>query len=106
MCASSSPGCSPSQGMTIDAQGNLWLALHAAGTVICVHPESGKTLHTVEVPVKSVSACNWGGPQLRTLFITTISNDVESPEPLAGALFQAEIEGACGARPAYPFIHR
>lgn len=90
--------------MTLDARGNLWVALHSGGRVICVHPESGETLHTVQLPVKSVSACNWGGPGLCTLFITTISNDVETPEPLAGALFQAEIEGAHGARPAYPFI--
>ena len=90
--------------MTLDSDGNLWVALHAGGRVICVDPETSETLHTVELPVSSVSACNWGGPGLRTLYITTISNDLESPEPLAGALFKAEIEGVHGARPAYPFV--
>ena len=79
------------------------MALHAAGRVICVHPDTGVTLHTIHVPVKSVSACNWGGPGLRTLYITTIANDVQDPEPLAGALFKAEIAGVHGARPALPF---
>ena len=89
--------------MTIDARGNLWVALHAGGRVICIHPETLEILHTVQVPVKSVSACNWGGPGLRTLYITTIANDVKEPEPLAGALFKAEIDGVHGARAALTF---
>lgn len=89
--------------MTIDSDGNLWVALHMGARVVCLHPGTGEILHTVEVPVKSVSACNWGGADLQTLYITTIANDREDPEPLAGALFKAEIEGCCGKRASYPF---
>ena len=92
------------QGMTIDARGNLWVALHAGSRVICVDSETAQTLHTIQLPVRSVSACNWGGADLSTLYITTIADDQADPEPQAGALFKAVIEGVHGSRPAYPFI--
>lgn len=75
-------------GMTIDADGNLWVAIYNGGCILCVDPASGKTLDRVEVPAKKTSCCTFGGEALDTLYITTISEDTSREEdPLAGSLF-------------------
>ncbi|HYN95785.1 MAG TPA: SMP-30/gluconolactonase/LRE family protein [Pilimelia sp.] len=77
-------------GLTVDADGGLWIALHGAGTVR--HYTAGAELATtVELPVRAVTACAFGGPGLGTLYVTTAA-DLEAGErsPLAGALFAVE----------------
>ena len=91
------------QGMTIDADGNLWVAMHAAGRVACFDPDTVREIHTVTLPLSHVSAVNFGGPGLRTLYITSIRSEGDDA-PLAGALFKAEVPGVHGARAAYPFL--
>jgi sugar lactone lactonase YvrE len=48
-----------------------------------------------------VSACTFGGPDLRTLFITTSREGLHDPEPAAGAVFALE-PGVTGL-PALPY---
>jgi sugar lactone lactonase YvrE len=44
----------------------------------------------IEVPVKKVTACTFGGPNLDQLFITTSREGIEpGTDPLAGSLFRA-----------------
>lgn len=81
-------------GMTVDARGNLWVALWGGGAVICVDPETGKEIARVRTPVSQPSSCTFGGEDLETLFITSAWQDLtpgqRAAEPLAGSIFQVK----------------
>ena len=49
-------------GMTIDAEGNLWVALGESGAVVCYDAGSGAELRRVALPVQRPTACTFGGP--------------------------------------------
>jgi len=76
-------------GMAIDVNGNLWIAFCRGSCVTCFDPRSGAELDRIPLPVSGVTACAFGGPDLKTLFITTGQfKGVDEPE--AGRLFLAE----------------
>lgn len=76
-------------GMTIDVEGNLWVALWGDGAVVCVDPGSGRELERVEVEgATQTSACTFGGADLDRLYITT-SDQGGSGGQHAGAVFVA-----------------
>ncbi|KAG7165085.1 Regucalcin-like 1 [Homarus americanus] len=59
-------------GMTIDTDGNLWVAGFGSGTIFNIEPSSGKVLRKVgELPSSETTSVSWGGPDLDHLFITT-----------------------------------
>lgn len=58
-------------GMTIDANGHLWVAFCHGGCVACFDPESGKELRRVDFPCVETTACAFGGPDLSELYVTT-----------------------------------
>lgn len=60
-------------GATVDAQGNLWVALVLAQAVACFSPE-GKLLRRIDVPIPYPSCPAFGGPGLATLYVTTIAD--------------------------------
>ncbi|XP_043289097.1 uncharacterized protein [Venturia canescens] len=78
-------------GMTIDTDGNLWIAIYDGARVISIDPKSGKLLRTLKIPAKQVTSVAFGGPNLDTLFVTTArvglkSEDLKS-QPKAGSVF-------------------
>jgi sugar lactone lactonase YvrE len=75
-------------GMTIDAEGGLWVALWGGGEVRRFDP-SGALTEVVEVPgVTHTSAATFGGPGLDTLYITSSRQHLaDDAEPAAGAVF-------------------
>ncbi len=78
-------------GLTVDADGGLWVALADRGEVWHLTAD-GVHDGVVEVPVGMVTACTFGGPELDQLFITTSREDVPPGEdPLAGSLFRADV---------------
>ncbi|XRQ09864.1 SMP-30/gluconolactonase/LRE family protein, partial [Actinomadura welshii] len=74
-------------GLTVDAEGGVWVALYGAGAVRRYAPD-GALDQVLELPVSKATACTFGGPDLDRLFITT-SREYLDPgaEPEAGALF-------------------
>ncbi|HJV82703.1 SMP-30/gluconolactonase/LRE family protein [Noviherbaspirillum sp.] len=82
-------------GMTTDAEGGLWIAHWGAGKLTC-HDPAGKVLRTIELPCSQVSSCAFGGPELKTLYITTaatgLSPQQREREPLAGGLFALDMD--------------
>lgn len=73
-------------GMTIDAQDNLWVAFCHGGCVACFDSRNGKLLQTIEIPAIETTACTFGGTELNRLFVTTgIKKD--TPENNAGRIF-------------------
>ena len=91
-------------GMTTDAEGGLWIAHWGAGK-ITRHDPQGKVLHTIALPCSQVTSCAFGGPRLRTLYITTAATGLPpqqlQSEPLAGGLFAIELDVA--GLPPHPF---
>jgi len=77
-------------GLTVDAEGGVWVALYGGSSVRRYSPE-GRLDAVVEVPARQVTACTFGGPALDRLFITTSrENLAPDDDPLAGALFTVE----------------
>ncbi len=78
-------------GLTVDADGGVWVALYGGGAVHRYSPE-GKLDEVVDVPTGNVTACTLGGPDLDQLFITTSREGLEDHEdPVAGSLFRAAV---------------
>jgi sugar lactone lactonase YvrE len=76
-------------GLTVDAEGGVWVALANAG-VVRRYTAEGTLDEVVELPVTKVTACTFGGPRLEELFITTSREGLEAgAEPAAGSLFRA-----------------
>lgn len=78
-------------GMTLDADGYIWVALYGGGSVRRYAPDG--TLDTeIKLPVSQVTSCTFGGPDLMDLYITTgrkdLPDDQVREQPLAGALFR------------------
>lgn len=80
-------------GHTVDAEGNLWVALWSAGQVACLTPD-GRVIASVTVPVRAPTSCALGGPDLSTLYITTMPQPGSdgSDEPLAGGVFACTVD--------------
>ena len=80
-------------GMTIDADGNLWVALWGSGTVVCVNPSNEKIIQKIELPVSQPASCAFAGDDLKSLVITTAAHGVSlRDEPLAGSTFVIKID--------------
>lgn len=58
-------------GMAIDEEGMLWVALWGGGQVARFNPDNGKKIGSVAVPTDYVSCCAFGGEHLDRLYITT-----------------------------------
>jgi sugar lactone lactonase YvrE len=74
-------------GLTVDAEGGVWLAL-MEGSAVHRYAPSGALDQVITLPVSQVTACTFGGPDLGTLYITTsqIGADTKA-QPASGALF-------------------
>ncbi|MER7007621.1 SMP-30/gluconolactonase/LRE family protein [Dactylosporangium sp. NPDC000555] len=57
-------------GLTVDAEGGIWVALWGGSAVHRYTPD-GRLDHVIEVAAALVSSCTFGGPRLDELFITT-----------------------------------
>lgn len=82
-------------GMTIDAEDKLWVALWAGWGVARFDPVSGNLLEKIDVAASQVTACALGGPNLTDMYITTARRDLTGSllddQPHAGGLFHAEV---------------
>jgi sugar lactone lactonase YvrE len=79
-------------GMTVDADGNLWVAIWGAGEVRA-HSPAGDMIDVVSVPAPLSTSCAFVGPELRTMVVTTAHREVPgiTPSPEAGRLFTADM---------------
>jgi xylono-1,5-lactonase len=85
-------------GMTIDADGFLWVA-HWGGSRVTRFDPEGRVDRVVELPVSQVTNCVFAGQNLDRLFVTTAAEGVA--EPFGGALF--EIHPMVRGRPTVAF---
>ena len=77
-------------GMTLDAEGALWVAVWGGGGVLRFAPD-GTPAGSIQLPASQVTSCAFGGPDLADLYITTaargLSAEERAREPHAGQLF-------------------
>lgn len=92
-------------GLTVDAAGDLWVALWGGGRLHRYSPD-GALLATVEMPVDRPTACAFGGPDCATLFVTTARHGLDEAtvagQPDAGRVFRVDGLGATGV-PCTPY---
>jgi sugar lactone lactonase YvrE len=78
-------------GLTVDAGGGVWVAVHRGG-MVRHHSPAGELVEVVEVPTPMVTACTFGGPALDVLYVTTSKEGLpEGEDPVAGALFRVDV---------------
>ncbi len=73
-------------GLTVDEEGCLWLALFGGGAVHRYRPD-GALDAVLPLPVSLVTSCAFGGPDLQDLYVTSAAHRLRREEPLAGSLF-------------------
>lgn len=82
-------GASP-DGLTVDADGFVWVALWGGGRVGRYTPD-GRLDREVLLPCAQVSSVTFAGPDLDVLVITTaydgLSDSARNAQPLAGSVF-------------------
>jgi sugar lactone lactonase YvrE len=84
-------------GMCIDSQDCVWIALWDGARACRWDPRSGRLLDTVEVEgAKQTSACALGGENLDELYITTSTQgftpEKHREQPNAGYLFRCKVD--------------
>ncbi len=81
-------------GMTIDREGNLWIAHWDGWQITQWNPEKGMKLNSIKLPVAKITSCTFGGKDLSNLYITSARVGLSSREikqqPLAGSVFVIE----------------
>uniref|UniRef100_A0A182J1D7 Regucalcin n=1 Tax=Anopheles atroparvus TaxID=41427 RepID=A0A182J1D7_ANOAO len=83
-------------GMTIDTEGNLFVAIFNGYKVLKISPQK-KVLQEIKIPAQQVTSVAFGGPKLDELFVTTASMLFTTPQKdPAGATFKVTGLGAKG----------
>ncbi len=79
-------------GMTVDAEGMLWVALWGGARLTRWNPVTGRLLQTVPLPALNVTSCAFGGEALDDLYVTTARKGMTAEQlvryPLSGGLFR------------------
>jgi sugar lactone lactonase YvrE len=95
-------------GLTVDAGGNVWVAMYGAGSVVQFSPQ-GSLLRVVRVPSLYPTSCTFAGPDLDALYVTTSNAELlhrgEVVSVYDGALLVADV-GFQGLNPPVCTIPR
>jgi sugar lactone lactonase YvrE len=82
-------------GAAVDAEGAYWCAMFEGQRLVRLAPD-GRVLQEVPLPVRCPTMPCFGGPDLRTLFVTTSREKRPAPElagqPLAGCVLMARVD--------------
>ncbi len=91
-------------GMTTDINNNLWIC-HYGGSCISIINKKGKTIHKINLPIKNITNCSFGGYRNTELFITSASKGLNKIERkkynLSGSLFKLKTN--CKGKISKPF---
>ena len=91
-------------GMTVDAAGDLWVAIYGGGQVRHYSPD-GALLESLTVPAQQSTCCAFAGPGLHRLYVTTATenwtDEQRRAEPAAGLVYRLNTDAT--GQPAAPF---
>jgi sugar lactone lactonase YvrE len=78
-------------GLAVDAEGSIWLAVFGGWRIDRIAPD-GELLDQIPMPVSHPTSCAFGGPDLEDLFVTSAARPLgerqRGEQPHAGALFR------------------
>ncbi len=82
-------------GLTVDADGFVWSNVVGLGQIHRYDPQ-GKRERIIQLPVPRATDCTFGGPDLKTLYVTS-ARETMTPEqlaaaPLSGSLFAIDCD--------------
>lgn len=81
-------------GSAIDAEGFVWNCRFGGNCIVRISPD-GELERVIEAPTRNPTTCTFGGPDYRTLYVTSASISTAPGDRLAGSVFavQTEISG-------------
>ena len=84
-------------GGTVDTDGCYWMAAVSGWQVVRITPQ-GEIDQVIDMPIERPSKPMFGGPDLKTLYVTSINASLTAgtSQPQAGGLFAIEGTGAQG----------
>jgi gluconolactonase len=87
-------------GMTIDSDGNLWVAVFGGSRVLKVDGSKSETLlDTIDIPAEQVTSVAFGGKNLDELYVTTGAMELQGKKPappVDGAVYKVTGTGSKG----------
>lgn len=91
-------------GAAIDSEGAYWVAMYEGGKILRFSP-TGEVLRELILPVRCPTMLAFGGPDLRTMYVTTASHNRPASEikqfPLSGYLLELQVEVPGRIEPVY-----
>jgi sugar lactone lactonase YvrE len=91
-------------GAAVDSDGSYWIALYRGGKVLRLAP-SGRVLDAFAFPAMCPTMCAFGGPDLRTLYVTSARQQRPSDElerlPQSGGIFALRVAVPGRPEPAF-----
>jgi sugar lactone lactonase YvrE len=87
-------------GLTVDADGCVWVALWD-GAAVRRYTPSGELDRVLPLPVRRPTACAFGGSDLTDLYITTARTGLEEPHPMSGSVLVVPGAGKGLVQPAF-----
>ena len=77
-------------GSTIDTDGCIWNCRWGGSCIVRFTP-NGQVDQIIEMPVENITNCIFGGQDMKTLFVTTASNEGKNKKELDGSLFSINL---------------
>lgn len=77
-------------GSAIDSDGYIWNARYGGSCIVRVAPD-GSVDRIVDMPVSNLTSCTFGGPDLKTLYVTSAA---QPGELQAGSVFSIAVDVA------------
>jgi sugar lactone lactonase YvrE len=82
-------------GLAVDRVGNVWCALYGGGKVVCIDAK-GTLRRSLYLPATFVTSLCFGGPELKTLYVTTGWNssttEATKADDIGGAVFMRPVD--------------
>jgi sugar lactone lactonase YvrE len=84
-------------GMTIDKEGNLYVAMFGGSRILKINTTTGKVMTEITMPCQQITSMAFGGKTLDTMFVTTAGLDFVGKQTYpAGYLFKVTGLGTTG----------
>jgi len=80
-------------GSSVDSEGYLWNCRFFGGCIVRVAPE-GRVDRVIEMPVRNVTTCTFGGKDRKTLYATSAKIEAPPEDRLAGGLYAIQTQVA------------
>jgi sugar lactone lactonase YvrE len=78
-------------GSAVDSEGYIWNARYGGRCILRIAPD-GKVAGLIEMPCDNITTCTFGGPDLKTLYVTTARGGSSPGSRLAGSLYAVAMD--------------